>query len=337
MNSRRGRIAWILLGVALLACLIYQSGPSRIASDLALIGTGLAVVVLLEFVVDGFNTLGWWFSFPPDLRGGTLGKLFFVRLAGTALNATLPAASMGGEPAKVYLLHGDFPVATVVATVMTSSLIFSLSKAIFIAWGMFLTWRHIELSREFSLAVLVGFLTTLACVLAFLLLQLRGFTDTTTQIVRRLPIPKRWMVRLKRLSPAVDAEMAALYRSRPRDLALAVCSHQVAFLCGVLQVLFLLRRLGLPHSFSISLAIESLVMLLGFVTFIVPSVLGVQEGAKLLIFTALGLPAAAGLTVGIAFRLTSIVDNAAGLLALAALKGRRKPGLVPSRSWVASD
>jgi uncharacterized protein (TIRG00374 family) len=337
MNSRGGRFAWILLGVALLAFLIYQSGPSRIASDLALIGTGLALVVLLEFVVDGFNTLGWWFTFPPELRGGSFGKLFFVRLAGTALNATLPAASMGGEPAKVYLLHGDFPVATLVATVMTSSLVFSLSKAIFIASGMFLTWRHIELSHEFSLAVLVGFITTLACVLAFLLLQLRGFTDAATQILRRLPIRKRWIVRLKRLGPAVDAEMAALYRSRPRDLALAVCSHQVAFLCGVLQVLFLLRRLGLPHSFSISLAIESLVMLLGFVTFIVPGVLGVQEGAKLLIFAALGLPAAAGLTVGIAFRLTSIVDNAAGLLAFAALKGRKKPALVAARSWVTSD
>jgi uncharacterized membrane protein YbhN (UPF0104 family) len=93
----------------------------------------------------------------------------------------------------------------------------------------------------------------------------------------------------------------------------------------------------LPHSFSISLAVESLVMLLGFVTFIVPSVLGVQEGAKLLIFTALGLPAAAGLTVGIAFRLTSIVDNAVGLLALAALKGRKKAAMVPARRWVTSD
>src|SRR5262249_56360355 len=119
---------------------------------------------------------------------------------------------------------------------------------------------------------------------------------------------------------------------RPVHLALGVCSHQVAFLCGVLQVLFLLRRLGLPHSFSIGLAIESLVMLLGFVTFIVPSVLGVQEGAKLLIFSALGLPAAAGLTVGIAFRLTSIVDNGAGLLSLAALKGRKKPAFVPPRT-----
>jgi hypothetical protein len=126
-------------------------------------------------------------------------------------------------------------------------------------------------------------------------------------------------------------------RDRGGDSHEAVCSHQIAFLCGVLQVLFLLRRLGLPHSFIITLAIESLVMLLGFVTFIVPSVLGVQEGAKLLIFTALGLPAAAGLTVGIAFRLTSVVDNAAGLLALAALKGRKKPALVPARSLVTSD
>ena len=62
-----------------------------------------------------------------------------------------------------------------------------------------------------------------------------------------------------------------------------------------------------------------------------------SAGASTAVFTALGLPAAAGLTVGIAFRLTSVVDNAAGLLALAALKGRKKPALVPARNLVTSD
>jgi uncharacterized protein (TIRG00374 family) len=330
MNSHHGRIAWIVLGVSLLVFLIYQSGPSKILSDLALVGGGLAVVVALEFIVDGFNTLGWWFTFPPGLRTGTFGKLFFVRLAGTALNATLPAASMGGEPAKVYLLEGDFPIPTVIATVMTSSLIFSLSKAGFITLGTIFSWRRFQLSRGFSLAVLVGFVTTLASVLAFLLLQLRGVTAATARIVARIPIPARWVAAIGRLTPDVDAEVAALYLSRPRDLALAICAHQFAFICGVLQVLLMLGWLGLPRSFGTSLAIESFAMLLGFVTLIVPGALGVQEGGKLVIFTALGLPAAAGMTVGIAFRLTSIVGAAAGLLALAALKGRKRPELAAS-------
>ena len=100
--------------------------------------------------------------------------LYFVRLAGTALNQTIPAASMGGEPAKVFLLEPHFPVATAIATVMTSSLIFSLSKALFIAFGMIVTWHRVQLPHGFVVAVVIGFVATLAGILAFLFFQLRG-------------------------------------------------------------------------------------------------------------------------------------------------------------------
>jgi len=331
-NSRSSRAAWILLGGSLLALLIYQSGPRSIASNLALIGGGLVIVVALEFIVDGFHTIGWWFTFPPALRNRTFAKLFFVRLAGTALNHTLPAASVGGEPAKVYLLAGDFPVATVIATIMTSSLLFSLSKAGFIAIGTLLTLRRFQLSWDFAFALVVGFAATIGGVLAFLLFQLRGFSATTRRIVAWLPLPERWEEGINRMIPEVDAEMRALYRSRPRDLVLAICAHQLAFVCGVMQVLLLLGRLGLPRSIGTSIAVESFSMLLGFVTFVVPGALGVQEGGKLVIFTALGLPAAAGVAVGIAFRLTSLVGAGAGLVALVALKGRKRAVSGPSES-----
>jgi uncharacterized protein (TIRG00374 family) len=328
MNDGRKRIAWASLGALLLGCLIYESGPAKIVSDLGLVGGGLISIVALELVVDGFNTLGWWFTFPGDVRRGSFRTLFLVRLAGTALNQTLPAASMGGEPAKVFLLQPHFAAATAIATVMTSRLIFSFSKAGFIAFGSMLTWRQFQLPPGFAIAVVIGFIATLSGILLFLLLQLRGFTAAATAILARLPVPERWAHGIQRLAPGVDEEIIAFYRSRPLDLALAVLSHQLAFFCGVLQVSLLLGWLGLPRGFGISLAIESFSMLLGFVTFVVPGSIGVQEGGKLLVFTALGLPAAAGITVGIAFRLTSIAGSAAGLLAFAALKGRKLAAMV---------
>jgi len=329
MSSRARRVAWTSVGVALLGILIYESGPVRIASDLQSVGRGLIVVIALEFVVDGFHTLGWWFTFPPEGRRGSYWTLYFVRLAGTALNQTIPAASMGGEPAKVFLLEPHFPVATAIATVMTSSLVFSLSKAAFIAFGTIVTWSRLKLPHGFMIAVVIGFAASLSGILVFMFLQLRGFASTTKRITARLPIPQRWIESIERLAPGVDEEIGAFYRSRPRDLTLAVVAHQLAFLCGVIQVWLLLGWLGLPRSFAISLAIESFSMLLGFVIFVVPGSIGVQEGGKLLIFAALGLPAAAGLAVGIAFRLTSIAGAAAGLLAFAALKGRKFPGPSP--------
>jgi uncharacterized protein (TIRG00374 family) len=327
MNSRSGRIAWMLAGLSLLGFMIFRSGPVWILSDLKLVGSGLILVIAIEFAVDAFNALGWWFTFPPDLRYGSLRKLFFVKLAGSAVNSAIPTASIGGESTKVYLLDGDFPIATVIATILTSGLIFSFSKAGFIAVSMLFTWRRFQLSHDFSLAVLIGFIVTLAGVLAFLLVQIRGFSGAMSRIVRRLPIPARWAAHITKLGPGVDAEMAALYRSRTRDLLLAICVHQLAFLCGVMQILLMLGWLGLPRSFANSLAIEGFAMLLGFVTFVIPGEVGIQEGGKVVIFTALGLPASAGLAVGIVFRLTSLAGAAAGLIALAALKGRKRPAL----------
>jgi uncharacterized protein (TIRG00374 family) len=312
-----------VLGTLLLIFLVVSSGLSYIASDLRLIGYGLFAVIVLEFIVDGFNTLGWWFTFPPEKRGSSFIRLFLVRLAGTALNATLPAASMGGEPAKVYLLAGACDVATVIATVMASSFIFSLSKAGFIAVGTLLTLRQLQLPQLAQLALLGGFVATFSALMMFLFLQLRGFSGIAGTILGCLPIPDKWAAIIKRTIPEIDAEISALYRSRSRDIVLAICSHQAAFLCGVLQVLLLLGRLGLPRSINSGVAIESFAMLIGFVAFMVPDGFGVQEGGKLVIFRALGLPAAAGLAVGIAFRLTSLVGTAAGLVSLMVLKARK--------------
>jgi glycosyltransferase 2 family protein len=312
----------------LLGFLIYESGAMRIAADLQSVGRGLIAIIAIEFMVDGFHTLGWWFTFSAEARRGYYWTLYFVRLAGTALNQTIPAASMGGEPAKVFLLEPHFPVTTAIATVMTSSLVMSLSKAGFIAFGTILTWRRVQLPHGFVIAVVVGFVATLAGILVFLIFQLRGITAAAKGVIARLPLPDRWIQGLERLAPSIDEEIRAFYRTRPRDLTMAVLAHLCAFCCGVVQVWLLIGWLGLPRSLATSLAIESFSMLLGFMMFAVPGSIGVQEGGMLLVFAALGLPASAGLAVGIAFRVTSIVGAAAGLLAFAALKGRKVQELV---------
>src|SRR5271156_6800948 len=71
------------VGIALFVYLIYETGPASLAANLELIGPKLVLVVALERIVDLFNTVGWWFTFAPNLRRGTLGTLYTVRLAGT--------------------------------------------------------------------------------------------------------------------------------------------------------------------------------------------------------------------------------------------------------------
>ncbi len=311
-----------LVGLALVAVLIYESGPALILSDLKLIGYGLLVVIAIEFVVDFFNTLGWLFTLPPHHRGERFGRLFLVRLAGTALNQTIPVAGLGGEPTKVLLLRPHVPVETAISSVVVSRFAFSLSKAIFILVGIAMTASLFNLRPATIIGLLAGFLITLSGILLFLVLQLRGLSTASARIMARLHIPQRWVSSISEISPQVDEEIATFYRLRRGDLAAAILSHQAAFLCGVCQVLLLLGWMGLTRDWRVALAIESLSTLFGFATFLVPDSFGIKEGGLAFTFSTLALPVSAGLAVGIAFRITSLVGTLVGLLVMSALLTR---------------
>src|SRR5271167_1509961 len=167
------------LGLALFGYLIYETGPACLAANLELIGPKLVFILALERIVDLFNTVGWWFTFAPNLRRGSLGTLYLVRLAGTALNEMVPAASIGGEPAKVMLLRPYLPATAATASVLTALVSFTFAKAIFIAGGMLITWHRLKLADGMSTALFAGFILTLGGLIVFLTLQLRGLGRVT--------------------------------------------------------------------------------------------------------------------------------------------------------------
>ena len=315
------------LGVALFSYLIYETGPASLAANLELIGPKIIFIFALERIVDLFNAVGWWFTFAPNLRRGTLGTLYIVRLAGTALNEVTPSASIGGEPAKVMLLRPYLPTTAATASVLTALVSFTFAKAIFIAVGMLTTWHRLKLPHGLSTVLLAGFMLTLSGVIAFLTLQLRGFARAAGRLGRRIGLPESWMAEIDSASGAVDEHVADFYRSRPGDLARSIAAHLFAFLFGVLQVSLLLGWLSLPNDWQTSLAIEAFSGLVGFIIFVVPGSVGVQEASKVLIFTALGLSASDGMSVGIAFRMNEIVSTIIGLAILALLQRRALPRL----------
>src|SRR5271169_1494881 len=79
------RLLMVASVTALFALLIYRIGYHRILGELGSIGWGLAAVAALELAISAICAVGWWFTFPRQTRGGCLTRLFFVRLAGSAL------------------------------------------------------------------------------------------------------------------------------------------------------------------------------------------------------------------------------------------------------------
>jgi uncharacterized protein (TIRG00374 family) len=180
----------------------------------------------------------------------------------------------------------------------------------------------LDLTGNLSLALLLAFIVMVVGIALFAAVQMRGIGTRTASILRRVGLPARWLARIESSLHDVDAHLKDFYRARSGDLLRAMASHGGACACGVLQILLLVGWLGLPFDPVAALGIEAFAALIALVTFFVPGSLGVQEGGKVLIFTALGLPRPAAMAVGIAFRLIAFLDIAVGLAAFTLLQQR---------------
>ncbi|HXJ84644.1 MAG TPA: flippase-like domain-containing protein [Candidatus Methylomirabilis sp.] len=322
-RSRAMRIASFVLGAGLLVWLVLSSGVGSIIADLAKVGPGVLVILLIEFGAHALNTLGWWFTLPKRQRAGTYGWLYWVRAAGQAINESTPMASLGGEPAKMVLLRSRVSTGAAAASLLASKVSFCVAKALFIILGMAFVWSRLDLPPKLSLALLVAFFAMVGGIAAFAVIQMRGIGAGTVAVLQRLGLPVRWMARVEASLHEVDAHLKDFYLARPGDLLRSVAAHGCAFACGVLQIALLLDWLALPFDLAAAVGIEAFAALISLVTFIVPGSLGVQEGGKVLIFAALGLPRPAAMAVGITFRLITLLDIAVGLAAFALLRQHR--------------
>lgn len=322
MLRRAQRIAFII-GIAFFAGLIYSVGPGAILRDLLAIGWGLAIVVLLELCVDAMNTLGWRFTFPRRDRKVGFVSLYLVRMAGTAFNQVLPSASVGGEPLKAVLLSDALPLSRALASVVSAKFTFSLAQGLFAFAGLLLAFRQFR----FPPVVLAAFVGSSLAVLGFLSifygLQRRGLFATAARTLERLHLPERWVERMRRGTGMLDAHIRDFLAGRPADFALSLASHLGGLLIGAAQVYILLRWLDLNVGVRTCVIIEAVAILIQVAAFLVPGSIGIQEGGKVVIFAMLGLPMEAGLSVGIAFRLSQIVGIALGLAAFAFLHWRK--------------
>lgn len=323
-RTRRVQLGALVVGLGLFAWLLHEIGLGVLFSDLRTIGWGVAAVMALELVVDGVNTVGWRYIFGPEDRHVGLRRLFLVRLAGTAFNQVVPSASVGGEPVKVMLLRPHVRPASAWASVITAKLSYGIAQAIFVLLGFVVAFGRLDLPAPVIGGLGGAFVLTTTGLLLFLGLQRRGLFAATAGAVRRLGLAEQWVEAFRRATVSLDDSIRDLHARRPLDLVRSVAWHLSGFGFGVLQVFLLLRWLGFPGDLVACVAIEAFSLLIQLAFFLVPGSIGVQEGGKVLIFTALGLPTSAGLAVGVVFRLVQIAGIAIGLSAFAVLSSMRE-------------
>ncbi len=325
MTAARRRRIGLGLGLALaavaLALLARRLDVDAVLGALRTLGWGgFAVLLVIQALLIAIAGLAWWWLLPPaastPTRRFVLAQRFVLaRLMRDSAAQILPFVQLGGVVLglRVLTLSG-VDAAMAMATAAADLAVEFLGELAYAALGLGL----LAGLRPGDRLIVPLFAVLLVMALlggGFVLALLRG-----TGLLARAA---GWFgagaaERVYALGQALRS-----IHARPSTLGAAWLVHFAAWILTGVQTWLTLRLMHVPASLGAALAIDSLTFGIRSLAFIVPSGLGVQEGAFVMLGGLFGISPGAALALALARRGRELVIGLPALLGWQIFEGRR--------------
>lgn len=305
---RRRRAATVSVGLAAVAALGWLAGPGAVTAALLDVGWGVVLIIAQEIVAHVLNALGWRFAFARKHAAGLrFPELVRLRVAGDAVNYLTPSATIAGEIARAAMLRGRCAADVAAASIVVAKTAQTLAQGFVIGAGVVALGARLSPGRP-AISVLIGSAVAIAGTVLLLMSTRRG----RSLAARAWP----WLA-------AIGRRLGEFVRCHPGRAALSTLMFVLAYAWGAFEAYWICRFLHLPVTISTALAIEVLSITVDGMLFGVPAKLGTQEGGKMAVFAALGLPVSLGLAFGVVRHVRELTWAAVGVyLSSAALRSR---------------
>ena len=324
----RVKLLLLVVGSLTLFGLIWHIGPARILEALSSLGPWTVLAILLpSLLMYALEAYGWRLTLGMPGHGVSFPRLFAIRTAGEVVNMTTPAAYVGGEPLKAYLLgrHG-VPMVPAMASVVTAKTTMTIAQVIFILLGIGIgTWVLGARSAPgeagvpvLALAISVGLLVFGTALL--ILVQRRGLFTGILAVLHRFRIHIPFLDAREDKLRALDAAILNFYAKDRRSFLLSTQFCFLGWLAEALEVYVMIASLGLAVTAPVAIAIAALSVFIKGSTFFIPGSIGAQEGGNLLLLIAFGYSDVNGMAFALLRRLRELVWIGIGLVCLAVLR-----------------
>ncbi|HUK07831.1 MAG TPA: lysylphosphatidylglycerol synthase domain-containing protein [Stellaceae bacterium] len=296
---------WLGGGLGLSVWLIIHFGAPAVGDALRTAGLlGLVAIAAFHLISTTVMGLAWW-------RLRRLGKrwvFIWGRLLRDAGTEVLPLSQLGGSllAMRSAVLHG-IAASIAVATVVVDITMEFCAQIAFATLGVILlAWLRPE--SPLTLPALIGLGIALSAALGFILLQRRE-SDFLVRAATRFASTSIGAALAG--ASVVQRELRQTYRLN--RVWPSFLMHFAAWMLDGVEVWLALHFMGAHLSFAAILTMESLLYAARSVAFLVPNAVGVQEGAYVVLGTALGL------TPGLALGLSLLKRGRDMLLGIPAL------------------
>ena len=217
-------------------------------------------------------------------------ELFWIRLAGEAVNNVTPFIDIGGEPLKVHLVKRRFgiPLSAAVTSTLAAKTSILIAEAFFMFAGAFLSFWVLPLSGVHRLEMGALLLAVCSVFALFLFLQQKGVFHK------------------------VNPEIGLFYKKHGDLFWKGVGLNFIGWVLGGVELFFFARLAGVELRIFEALVLEAVIQLVRTGGFFIPMSLGIQEGGMAFFIGLCGHDPAAGVALSLLKRLRQLVWTAAG-------------------------
>jgi putative membrane protein len=318
-------VATVVVGVLMLALLLYHAGVDEIHDLMGDLGWRSPLVLLPWAVIACLDARGWRCTLPAGaVERVPFPSLVLVRMAGEAVNSLTPTAAVGGEPVKAHLLRAwGVSGPDSMASIMIAKTALTASQSVFVVLGIAALCERAGRRGLGVAMVALLLLVTAGFTMGLVRLQRRGPVGTLWRWVRRLAPQAGFVARLEQSAQAIDDRLADFYRIEPGAFWRASLWHLSGWLLGVSEVVLIMQLIGAPVTWLDALTIEALSQPIRAAAVIIPGGIGTQEVGGVALCDLLGIPEAEAATLWLLKRGRELVFDGIGLIYLARRTARR--------------
>ncbi len=310
------KLLYALAGAILLAVILFETDFTDVLARIGHLGWGALVILAVYLVYFSVDTFNWLVAAPSlPLNQQWFRRLWRVRLVGEAFNAVMPAGGMGGEPVKAVLLKTHYGVdyRTGIASIILAKTVNMIALIAFLAAGFALMTESAQMPALHKTAAAVGLGAVCLGTILFFATQRLKFSSRFGNYVSDRGLAGRLAGVLHHVEEVEDRFVTFYTRHRSRFLGASLLAL-ANWIIGAVEIYAALWFLDHPVSIQEAWMIEAVAQMVRAATFFIPSSLGAQEGAFVLMIAALTGSPALGMAVALVRRFRELVWIGSGFL-----------------------
>lgn len=321
-----------LLGLGLLGCLVFRTGPGIVWKQLQAVGWGFALIILLGGLSQLAKTCAWRQAFTCDIRGLSWSRSFVVQLVSDGIGQLGVAGKVLGEATRISLLPRAVPLSNALSAGAIDGALHILTAVLIAVSGITITLLLAPLPstwRVYAL-LLVAVLTSLVILAAVAVIMRWPLIGNAIKAIGRLPRLHNWISGKQPIIDSAEHNLLTFHAEAPVAFWATLTFNLLWHALAVLEVYVILRSMGARIAVSGAFVVEGLTKVINLLGALNPGNFGTYEAGNMLIAKMFGVTGTAGLTLALCRRARTLFWAGVGALCVIVMK----KGEGPSRNQI---